>query len=212
MSVEIKCLNANSEQVGPVVEMHQWFGWKLKSTQFVYDTKLVFERDKNMPHYAELVDLELEFFELVCKCSQDPPHIPSHIHTMEDWARYFQPDLRTYEDKKKIHIGYGITLGILLMGGVVAINSFTDLLDYSTEQSLIWTFLGSLALIGFLWYHAPERKRRGVLKKALKSEQSEYRKRLELQYNATMEEIQNYEKCKKRIDEIRDLACSLLND
>ena len=212
MAVEIKCINTSSDQASSTVEVYQWFGWQLKSSQIVYGAQLVFERDKNMPHYTELEALEDEFFNLISEHSQDPPYMPPHVKTMEDWARYFEPDLRTDEEKKKIHIGYGIAMGVCLIGGVVLMSALEGFLGYDASQFLVWGTVGSAVLLGTLWYHAPERKRMAILKKALKSEQSEYRKLLQLKYNATIEKIQNYEKCKQRLAEIRDIACSLLND
>ena len=212
MAVEIKRINTSRDQANSVVEVYQWFGWQLKNSQFLYEAEFIFERDKNMPHYAELVALEDEFFCLISEYSQEPPYMPPHVKTIEEWARHFQPDLRTYEEQKRMHIGYGIAMGVCLAGGVVLLNALDGFLNPDISNLLVWGVVGGSALIGVLWYHAPERKRMGILKKALHSEQSEYRKRLQLKYNATVEEIQNYEKCKQRIAEIREISYSLLND
>ena len=215
MAVEIKCINTSTDQANSTIEVYQWFGWKLKSSQFLYEAQLVFERDKNMPHYAELIALENEFFNLISKYSQEPPYMPSHIKTIDDWARYFEPDLRTDEEKRKIHIGYGIVMGVCITAGFIVVCALRSggLIDDDIMGSLsaIET-VGISALIGVLWYRALNRKRMSILKKALRSEQSEYRIRLQAQYDTIIGKIQNYEKCKQRIAEIREIACSLLND
>lgn len=213
MAVEIKCINTDSDQAASTVEVYQWFGWQLKSSQMIFGAQLVFERDKAMPYYAELVALENEFFNLISEHSQSPPYMPPHVKTMEDWARHFEPDLRTDEDKKKIHTGYGIAMGgcIAALWIVVGFLDYGDLIDQEIWKILlVWGSVGISALLGWLWYHALQRKRITILKKALRTEQSEYRRRLQARYDMTIEKIQDYEKCKQRIEEIRDIACSLL--
>ncbi|MBQ2989515.1 MAG: hypothetical protein IJD59_10460 [Clostridia bacterium] len=215
MAVEIKCIHTDHDQVDSTVEVYQWFGWQLKSSQFGYGAQLVFERDKNISHYTDLVALENEFFNLIASHSQEPPYMPPHVKTMEDWARYFEPDLRTDEEKRKIHIGYGIAMGVCITAGWVVVGAlqYGDLIDFEIMEGLLsGGTVGISALIGSLWYHALKRKRMAVLKKALISEQSEYRRRLQAKYDATIKKIQNYEQCKQRIEEIRDIAYSFLNN
>lgn len=90
MAKEFLTLDVDNSSEADIIQMFQNFGWDLKSSQRVFNqdtrpvaaytykdvsfiqsktetvdfTKLVFEREKNMPGYSELVVLENEFFEL----------------------------------------------------------------------------------------------------------------------------------------------------
>ncbi len=85
MAMEIKTLEvANSDEVS-TINFWQQFGWTLKSSQRVFNknshleqrgndtysvtetvdfTKLVFERDKNGPNYAQIAALENRYFQI----------------------------------------------------------------------------------------------------------------------------------------------------
>ena len=85
MAKEVKSIDVSNSQEETYINIYQSFGWELKSSQRVFNrdsrlksegdslytettttdfTKLVFEREKKIPNYGELVDLEEEFWEL----------------------------------------------------------------------------------------------------------------------------------------------------
>lgn len=236
MAVEIKSVDVKNEQESATIEIMQWFGWTLKSSQRVYNksstprgaithdnvtyihsetetvdfTKLVFERDKKLLHYNELVALEKEFFSLSEQFSELPPYMPPNVHTMEDWAKHFEPDLRTNDDKKKIHLRYGISMGIFVFGGLIAgaVLGASDIVG----SFLAWLIIGSASIIGWLWYKKLKKQKAKALKLALTSEKSIYHTRLKDLYQETIDRIDAYEKGRQRMEQIRDLACSLLEN
>ncbi len=90
MAIEYKTLEvANSAEIA-TIELWSKFGWRLKSSQRIYNkdthfesrsdgtysvtetinfTKLMLERDKDMPHYSELCESERKYVALM---SQTP--------------------------------------------------------------------------------------------------------------------------------------------
>ena len=233
MAMEYRTMDVDNEQEVYVIEILQFFGWKLKSSQRVYNqsskpqgaityenltfihsetntvdfTKLVFERDKNIPHYDELVVLEEEFFALAAEHAKPKPYMPPDVHTMEEWAVHFYPDLRTPEEKRNIHIGFGIAMAIW----VICLLSIGESAD-SASSGIAWLTIGGAALIGWLWYHTLGRRRSRAFKMAMKPEKSAYRSELQKRYENVMKEIEAYERYEIRMGEIRERATSLLND
>jgi hypothetical protein len=170
-------------------------------------TKLVFERDKNIPHYDELAVLEEEFFALAAEHAKPKPYMPPDVHTMEEWAVHFYPDLRTSEEKRNVHIGYGIVMAIW----VICLLSIGES-SASASSEIAWLTIGGAALIGWLWYYTLGHRRSRAFKMALKPEKSVYRSELQKRYENVMQEIEAYERYEIRMGEIRERATSLLND
>ncbi len=131
MAMEIKTLDISNDAEDTTIQLYQDFGWSLKSSQRVFNrdshlegggdsvysvtntvdfTKLVFERDKSMPHYEEIKELEDRFFYMLDNLPNRNSVMPNE--TMEAWAQRVKPDIKTNR------VGY---LGcILFFGGALA--------------------------------------------------------------------------------------------
>lgn len=131
MAMEIKTLDISNDAEDTTIQLYQDFGWNLKSSQRVFNrdshlegsgdsvysvtntvdfTKLVFERDKSMPHYEEIKELEDRFFYMLENMPDRNSVMPNE--TMEAWAMRVKPDIKTNR------VGY---LGCLLFfGGALA--------------------------------------------------------------------------------------------
>lgn len=229
MSLEIKSVDVENEEEEKVITVFQSFGWKLKSSQRVFNqsstprgaisyenltyihsetqtidfTKLVFERDTKMPNYDEIVELEEEFWAL-CANFSEPPYMPPDVHTMEDWATHFYPDLRTSKDKNKIHFIHGIILLTYFIIFVFIVNSS---IINSSSLLILFTFF---AIIGWSWHHSLNRCREKVFKIALKSEDSVYLSMLKERYDNVIKKIQKHEHCVSRVAEIHKRTAELI--
>ncbi len=138
MAMEIKTLDIKNEAEAETIEFWTQFGWNLKSSQRVYNkdthlerrgddtysvtetvdyTKLVFERDKNGPHYAEIVALEDEFFRL----SNELDAANSKKGSLNSsWkVKEARMDFRTPESKKKSTTCKVIGILSIVLGGLL---------------------------------------------------------------------------------------------
>lgn len=232
MSQEMKSIDARNEEADEIVSAFHCFGWNLKSSQRVFSrdtradgavtyqgvtyihsttdtvdyTRLVFERMTDMPHYDELCELEEEFWELCEQTAGGRPYVPPHADTMEKWARHFEPDLRSSEEKKRLHIFYGILTGIVFLVLASVMHVFYEL---STMLSAVLMLgMGTLALTWFLRCKAAKHR---ALKKALRTSSSVYRTRLEELYGGIMRECKQYDKSLARMRSIINMADHLLD-
>ncbi len=138
MAMEIKTMDVDNSQEAEAIEFYLQFGWNLKSSQRVYNqdshlerrgdsiysvtnttnyTKLVFERDKNGPHYEEIVALENEFYSCYraleeAKKKEKP--INGRWKSMEGAF-----DFRTPEEKAKRKKATQIALFFMIFGGAL---------------------------------------------------------------------------------------------
>ena len=118
MSIEIKTMDIANEAEELCINLYQSFGWKLKSSQRVFNqtsrpvgtisagnvayvhsetetvdfTKLVFERETTMENYGKLCQLEREYFNLVDALPDNPPAYSSDI-SMDEWGRCERPNV-----------------------------------------------------------------------------------------------------------------------
>ena len=113
MAMEIKTLDVRNSEEQETIEFWSQFGWTLKSSQRVYNkdshlenrggdtysvtetvdfTKLVFERDKNGPHYARIVELEEAYFYYNDRLPNKKPEV---YDSAQEFALATKPDLRT---------------------------------------------------------------------------------------------------------------------
>lgn len=217
MAKEIKTLNVDNDQEEKVIKVFQSFGWELKSSQRVYNqdsyadgaityedvtfihnttetvdfTKLVFEREKKMPHYDELVELEREFWRTAAKTPTQKPYLPPHAETMEDWGRHFEPDLRSSGEKNRHNIIFGVLLAIWFII-FAAFESTTSSFIGDNALAAGFIILGA-ALIISIWIITYKHSYRKALEIALKPHPSPYRFTLEEEYNAIIFQITAYE-------------------
>ena len=138
MSLEIKNLNVENEEEEKIITVFQGFGWKLKSSQRIFNqtsvargavsyqnltyihsenetvdfTKLVFERDTEMPNYDEIVELEEEFWRLSDICPSSRPVDPE-LMGFEDWVKKTKPSVFSASKKNTIIFGFYVICGIL---------------------------------------------------------------------------------------------------
>lgn len=139
MSLEIKSVDVENEEEEKVITVFQSFGWKLKSSQRVFNqsstprgaisyenltyihsetqtidfTKLVFERDTKMPNYGEIVELEEEFWELSSECPNDRP-IEPELLDFKEWINKTKPSAFPKSKKIMLSILFYCALPILV--------------------------------------------------------------------------------------------------
>lgn len=113
MALEYKTLNVKNSAEDATVRYWTMFGWQLQSSQRVYNkdshlesrgdstysvtetvdfTKLVFQRDKNMPNYKDICRLEAEYLSTEAKVQsfQEPTSIKSYSD-IESYAKEAHP-------------------------------------------------------------------------------------------------------------------------
>lgn len=138
MSWEIKSVDVENEEEEKVITVFQSFGWKLKSSQRVFNqsstprgaisyenltcihsetetidfTKLVFERDTKMPNYDEIVELEEEFWELSSECPTARP-IEPELMDFEKWVDKANPSAFSKSSKIRTSFLFYIISGIV---------------------------------------------------------------------------------------------------
>lgn len=235
MAQEIRSIDVDNDSEEFYINIYQKFGWQLKSSQRIFNqdshavgavtyknytyvhtetdtvdfTKLVFERDRKMLNYEEIIELENEFWELAEIVADGRPPMPKNAETLEGWARHFEPDVRTYDDKKKLHIVFGILLGIVLLSPAILSEYLLDELSID-GQILAWIIIISAVTIGFAWFFGNKFARKIALNIALNNKQSLYRGRLEFQYEDVVEQIEMYDQSAERMKNILMSAEDLL--
>lgn len=103
MLIEVKTVNIKKEDIQNTIEFWGRFAWELKSsyplnrTDGNYDKsryiKLVFERDKNIPNYNRIVELEHQYMELSKKLPK------RRFDNLKNYALYFCNDYRNGTEK-----------------------------------------------------------------------------------------------------------------
>lgn len=138
MSLEIKSFDIENEDEEEIISVFQSFGWRLKSSQRVFHqnstprgaisyenltyihsetktvdfTKLVFERDTNMPNYGEIVELEEKFWELSNECPSARPPEPKLLN-LQDWVNENKPSAFSKFKKRFISFIFYLISGFL---------------------------------------------------------------------------------------------------
>ena len=240
MAKEIRSIDVANEVEEFYIENYQRFGWKLVSSQRVYNqsstpvgavtykgeyrdytdvrsetyitdfTKLLFERERNMPHYEKLVELEDEFWELTETALPGRPPLPHFQFTIEDWVKTVDPvpDLHTVFDIIALKLMLaGLPIGLVLILLINAFFYFNDALACSILLLSVLSFVVGLIL--------DSDKR--LVKIALKKPHSKYRKRLEakyreyrVEYYQKLKEVENYDRTIQRMKWIVSNANNLL--
>ncbi len=171
MAMEIKTLDVKNSKEAETIEFWAQFGWVLKSSQRIYNkdshleqrgdstysvtetvdfTKLVFERDKNGPHYDEIVSLEAEYFacmNALNKAEKEEKNVQARWTSKEGSL-----DFRTDADKKKHSRNKKLCLIPIIAGGVIAGLGATlaENLSLPEEIAMIPVGVGLPILLGGL--------------------------------------------------------------
>lgn len=244
MALEVKNLNVDSDEEDAYIERYTSFGWNLKSCQRVYSkdshlenygagsmvvtetvdyTKLIFERDTSMPHYAKLVSLENEYDEQADLLPDYSYDYSSKI-SLADWAHKERPQLI-----KKPTFWSGCLLS-LLIGGISFLGGtllgFIIMLVVCLIGSTPWSMLAlapvwgiMLAVIGFVaggliirfaQFGMYAARNRSALKKAIADPESKYRAELEALYNAAIASVKEIEDIQLRMAQLRLQAALLM--
>ena len=230
MAIEIKSMDVKNEFEDVMVRLQQCFGWVLKSSQRVMSrdshlenregdlysvtetvdfTKLVFERDTNMPHYQRLKDLECQYERIKSETPKTEPKFPSYI-SMEEWARNAQPVDRDLLNSRKNIDRNSIILGVVLAAAIITVMTIIDGFH-------IGTLLGSIVfggIVGSVYsavsYSVYWKRNDKAIESALKNPASKYRSRLEQLYTEVQKEAIFYERCIQTMQDIANEAASLV--
>ena len=236
MSIEIKTMDIANEAEELCINLYQSFGWKLKSSQRVFNqtsrpvgtisagnvayvhsetetvdfTKLVFERETTMENYGKLCQLEREYFNLVDALPDNPPAYSSDI-PIEEWAKQSRPHVAGV-------MGPLVTALFMAAAGIVAIcivsvmNGDTPIDALYDEIKATWhMLLGMGALCGVISYILSSKVVFNpiALRRAIRNKHSNERTRLESQYKYMREAALEYERKFARMDEILEEARAL---
>ncbi len=242
MAMEIKTLDVKNSEEAATIEFWQQFGWVLKSSQRVYSkdshletrgdstysvtetvdfTKLVFERDKNGPHYAEIVSLENEYFysiDELGKAEKEETAVRNRWKAQEN-----RMDFRTQEQKqatsraKKKALIPLISGGTLALVGLAPVSYGITVVPTAVVVPCIVVGLSALAL-GIILLSKASSKARACKSEALamakQDIQSESGKVYQAEYEkfalASSEAISKRDFYKKRIPEILDTLDTLI--
>lgn len=165
MAKEIKTLDIENQYEAEVIETLQHFGWTLKSSQRVFNqdthaqgaisyqgitfvknktktvdfTKLVFEREKAMPHYQEIVTLEQEYFNLLEQIPEknDPP--VELMLPFEEWATKKKKRPFVFPAKMMLLFGAGsFVLSFIVYSIVIMIINSGFSLGSLMQTSWFW--------------------------------------------------------------------------
>ena len=122
MAIEIKTIEADNESEEAMIEIYQSFGWRHKSSQQIVSqndsegyTKIVFERNKNMPNYERLVALEAECWAIDESLPDDPPPYSDCCETVEAWAAAAKPSLLKNAVAKQFALVAAILYGVIVL-------------------------------------------------------------------------------------------------
>ncbi len=237
MAKEIKSIDVSNSQEEAYIQIYQSFGWELKSSQRVFNrdsrltsegdslytettttdfTKLVFEREKKIPNYGELVELESEFWEL---SDVEKPEMAKPVGTVKEWGKRTSPKLRTEKEvsmkKTILNIAtFGITFAIIIIFAFIATPYQTT--DIPTYDALVakggttaFVYLVVITAIRLIFLN--EKVLEFIsLSMALNSPDSKYGKRLKTIYETAIEEAECYERCRARMRELLSEAENLL--
>ena len=225
MALEVTSIEILDQYEEFVIDTFQTFGWNVKSSQrifnrtttpddaisfdnvtFIHSTteavnylRIVFERDKKMPHYDTVKEYEAEYFSLLPRVLHGKPYMPPDAETVEDWGTHFEPELRPLSERIKMHVAFfcGITIPLIIMGATE--------FEYSS-------FLIPALLVcgGIAWYVTYKNAKKRALKLALTSKNTVYRTELENRYNTVVKDITEYDTTLARLLEIKSLVEPLI--
>ncbi len=228
MSVEIKTLNVANSQEDSTIQQYLDFGWTLKSSQRIYNkdshlesrgeetysvtettdfTKLVFERETNIPNYRILSKLEREYLITQDSLPEDKPQCPRDIGNITDFAKYNENTLHLTRITKWAFA----LIGAILLQIVISINDINLNLaqGVSLEAMLkyILTYLPGTLLVFFGISYAisiPIVKffKKRAFQIAMKSPDSATGKKLAAEYALAKTE---YDRALKTYDDYLDL-------
>ena len=234
MATEFKSLDISVDQEEKIIQAFQSFGWRCIGSQRIFNqtttptaaisyesytyvhsetetvdfVRLTFERDKKMPNYEEIVELEDEFWSLNSTINYEKPYLPPNANTMEDWARIYEPDLREKGIKTRIHIIFGI-LAFLPVVILQALAGSIDSFDNSDEVGPAIMLIYMIVMI-IIWVNSIKGYKKTALNTALKNQPSIYRTKLETMYNDIVDAVNYYDQTVDRMREIINEAEDLL--
>ncbi len=233
MAMEIKTLEIENSEEQATIEFWTTFGWNLKSSQRVYNkdshleqrgnetysvtetvdyTKLVFERDKNGPNYAEIVRLEREFFQL----SEDMERYKAAVsNSSKDWEK--QKLNFDFRPPAKVKLLKTLTVLFIILGiiGLSADFFMLDILESSldTEFPEFLTYLmfaiGAIGGLGVLITGITRKvTRKKALDEAMSYPNSESGKIYKAKYDEYLNKSKNSsdskDRCERRMGQILD--------
>ena len=237
MAMEFKTLDVENCFERLTIRVHTNFGWKLKSSQRVYDrntrlenrngdtyavtetmdfTKLVFERDTEMKHYYALKDLEDEYYrcEDALKVLKTPKY--SSSVTIEEWAKKASPIVKKIRRKAL----YFVIPALIGMAVVIAILSViatsiddTPLIEQIKDAGITLIFFSSVVgsiFGGCVYNKSIDSINEKALKKALADHSSEEWTELKRQYDEVHSEAETYEFLSERRAECEKEASKLV--
>lgn len=237
MAKEVRSIDVANDAEEFYINAYRRFGWELVSSQRVYNqdttpvgaitykgehtdytyvrtetyttdfTKLLFERERKMAHYAELVELEDEFWENCAVVSKGRPSQPPNITNIKRYANWQAPDIRTKAEKRIPHIMFGVLMAVIFF---LTMSPHTSGM-WNEGASSIALFNG-LGITAILWWLTCFVIRWGILIIAALNPNSRYRARLEAIYNDWLESIELYDTCYHRMEIILLEANDLLDE
>lgn len=220
MAMEIKTVEVANENEESTIRFFSQFAWNLKSSQRIYNkdthlenrkdgtysvtetvdfTKLVFERDKNHPHYATIVAYETKY---LAGLEMLPKNAPPSYDSIEDFASKVNIDIRNKKQRSQFKI--------LLISGIIIAAVFHFLIWMSLCGDSFWllalTFLGFVAGIGvFISSFVTKSKNKNkMIEKALNGEDAEAAAALKEKYDAAVQKSNEYNGECARLDHILD--------
>lgn len=236
MSIEIKTMDIANEAEELCINLYQSFGWKLKSSQRVFNqtsrpvgtisagnvayvhsetetvdfTKLVFERETTMENYGKLCQLEREYFNLVDALPDNPPAYSSDI-PIEEWAKSYRPDVSGFIGQFLSFVVVAAIAGAVILAVAAGIDDTPIIEQFKEEPEALLFFPVPCLALGGLGSFLSSRIifRPAALKKALKDKNSNERAKLESQYKYMREAALEYEGQLAQMDEILEEARAL---
>ena len=242
MALEIKTLNVENSKEDATIKLYLNFGWTLKSSQRIYNkdshlesrgsetysvtettdfTKLLFERDSNIPNYAKLCKLESDYTTMQEALPKIFYASPVSIGSIEEFAKHKKPELTPFNK-------YNITL---IFGSIATLFTiiFDFILNVSNGVSVSTTLkyiLSNILPVGLIFFgisYILAKPLSAIIKKitlsiALKSPNSKLGKKLEYEYdqaqigyNLGMKKYNNYLEHKEQLEQILGEARSLIS-
>ncbi len=146
--IEVKSLDVENTAEEAYINLFHIFGWRLKSSQrifsrntrplaaFSYDsftyiysetdevdyTKLVFERNTDMPFYEHITELENEFYELMENRTGNRPVEPDPLMCFSEWKEKFKPSVLSGKRKFMVTLLLTLLVGFVVslpLGGII---------------------------------------------------------------------------------------------
>lgn len=174
MTLEYKSAEIANEKEEKCIGIHQCFGWELKSSQRIFNqntrptgsttysngetrihittetvdfTKLLFQRDIEMPHYREIVSLEQSFWETLSSVPDEEPIVPTMM-SFEAWTRSGKPWLLS---TRKFVLVYGLCafLAPALLVSLISLLCFVGIIEGTvTNDVAMWESFVACGICG----------------------------------------------------------------